>query len=220
MTGRDALELGVARSTAWLWVKHLPLDRNSERARLKRAKGKQLTDGRWAAHRVAREQRKAALVAAGAAEVGDLTDREILLLGAAIYWCEGAKTKPWRPDDARVLLTSSDLDLIALFLRFLAGVGICREDLKYRVAIHDSADPMAAMQWWADGLRLPLERFYPPSLKRHRPATTRRNIGVDYHGCLVITVPRGRELYWRIEGMMAGIASAAGSHSASGSKRR
>jgi transcriptional regulator with XRE-family HTH domain len=50
--------------------------------------------------------------------------------------------------------------------------------------------------------------------------TTRRNTGVEYNGCLVITVPRGRELYWRIEGMMSGMAIASGSHSASGSDRR
>lgn len=31
----------------------------------------------------------------------------------------------------------------------------------------------------------------------------RRNTGDDYRGCLVITVPRSRELYWRIEGMIA-----------------
>ena len=31
-----ALELGVARSTAWQWVKHLPLDLDSDRARRKR----------------------------------------------------------------------------------------------------------------------------------------------------------------------------------------
>jgi transposase len=216
-----ALELGVARSTAWLWVRHLPLDRDSERARMKRAKGKQLTEGRWAAHREVREQRKAALVAAGAAEVGELSDRELLLLGAAIYWCEGTKTKPWRPDDARVLFTNSDPDLIALFLRFLEGVGVSRRDLRYRVAIHDSADAAAATRWWADRNEIPLDRFYRPALKRHRPATTRHNTGADYHGCLVITVPRARDLYWRIEGIMSGIAVAgAGSHSVSGSDRR
>ena len=33
-----AVELGVARSTAWLWVKHLPLDPDSERARSRRGR--------------------------------------------------------------------------------------------------------------------------------------------------------------------------------------
>src|SRR6185436_2911437 len=75
-----ALELGVARSTAWLWVRHLPLDRDSERARLKRAKGKQLTEGRWAAHRVARDERRRAVAGEAAAQVGELSERELLLI--------------------------------------------------------------------------------------------------------------------------------------------
>jgi hypothetical protein len=65
---------------------------------------------------------------------------------------------------------------------------------------------VAVSAWWAARLRLPPERFQRATLKRHRPATTRRNSGSDYRGCLVVKVPRGRELYWRIEGMMAGLA--------------
>ena len=48
-----------------------------------------------------------------------------------------------------------------------------------------------------------MERFGRTTVKRHKPVTVRRNTGVDYHGCLVINVPRSRELYWRIEGMIA-----------------
>ena len=47
-------------------------------------------------------------------------------------------------------------------------------------------------------------------MKRHKPVTVRRNTGVDYHGCLVINVPRSRELYWRIEGMIAELFRMAG----------
>ena len=85
-----AVELGVARSTAWLWVKHL--------------------------------------------------------LGAAIYWCEGAKTKPYRPNDFNVSFTNSDPMLVDLFIRFLELKGHRRETLSYRVSIHESADVSAAQE--------------------------------------------------------------------------
>lgn len=45
-------------------------------------------------------------------------------------------------------------------------------------------------------------------MKRHLPRTTRHNTGADYHGCLVIRVPKSRELYWRIEGILSGIGGA------------
>jgi hypothetical protein len=55
---------------------------------------------------------------------------------------------------------------------------------------------------------IPPEALAKPTLKRHNPTTVRHNTGEDYHGCLVIQVPKGRRLYWRIEGIMAGLAKA------------
>lgn len=205
-----AVEVGVARSTAWLWIRDLPLDRDSERAREKRARGKLLTDGRWAEHRKTRDADHAAAMNAAAAEVGELTEREVALLGAAIYWCEGAKAKPWRPHDSQITFTNSDPGLIDLFLAFLRLAGVEGERVRCRVAIHESADPAAAAGWWAERCAVPLERFQPPTIKRHTAGTRRHNAGEEYHGCLVVRVSRPRLLYWRIEGLMAGIVAAAG----------
>jgi hypothetical protein len=40
---------------------------------------------------------------------------------------------------------------------------------------------------------------------RHRPTTVRRNTGDGYRGCLTVEVPRSRQMYWKIEGIMAGM---------------
>jgi hypothetical protein len=61
------------------------------------------------------------------------------------------------------------------------------------------------MVWWSDQIPLPLGRFLRPSLKRHNPTTRRHNTAEDYHGCLIVRVPRSRELYWRIHGVMKAI---------------
>ncbi len=202
-----ALDLGVARSTAWQWVRHLPLDPESDRARMKRQKGKDLTDGRWARHRVERDEARRAAMSMAASEIATPTRHDLLLVGAAIYWCEGRKSKPWRRDD-RVVFTNSDPGLIALFLRFVRLCGWSPADLQFRVAIHESADAFAAEAWWKEALGLPDAEFDRATLKRHKPLTTRHNLGDDYHGCLVVTVPRSRDLYWRIEGIMAGLVGA------------
>ncbi|MFC0507918.1 hypothetical protein [Micromonospora costi] len=140
--------------------------------------------------------------AEAARAVGPLNDRDLLLLGAAVYWREGAKSKPWRRDD-HVQFINSDPGLLAPFLSFLETCGVDRSVPTYRVSIHETADAAAATSWWAQRLALPPDRFRRPTLKRHNPVTVRRNTGADYRGCLVINVPRSRELYWRIEGMIA-----------------
>ncbi len=199
-----AIELGVAKSTAYVWVKHLPLDLDTERARRKQEQAAVMAAGRWDARREERDRRQREVHAEAGAVVGDLTDRDLLLLGAAVYWCEGAKSKPWRRAD-RLTFINSDPGLVSLFLRFLAVCGRGPESVAYRVHIHATADAGAAAEWWAAELHVPRRSFQRPTIKRHAPATRRANTGADYHGCLAVSVPRSRELYWRVEGVMAAL---------------
>ena len=82
-----------------------------------------MTDTRWEPHRQARDAERAAVNEAAAVWVDQLSEREVLLLGAATYWCEGTKAKPWRPNDCRLKFINSDPALILLFLRFCRAAG-------------------------------------------------------------------------------------------------
>jgi hypothetical protein len=205
-----ARRLGVAKSTAYLWVRHVPFDRDSEAARERRREhSRRMTDAQWGAFRQIRDAARAEAAAAAAAWVARLRPREVLLVGAAIYWCEGSKAKPWRPHDCRVRLVNSDPMLVLLFLRFVEALGVPRETLRFRVSIHESADVAAAVEWWAGLVGIPGARFQPTSRKKHRPQTRRRNVGEGYRGCLSVEVPRSRRIYWRIEGIMRGMVGEA-----------
>jgi len=196
-----AVRLNVAKSTAYTWVKHIPLDADAERARQKQEHAALMSAGRWEAHRVERDRRQADEKARAVADVGEITERDVLLSGALVYMCEGAKSKPWRRLD-RLTFINNDPRLHRLFLCFLAMQGRGPDSLHYRVHIHETADAEAAGDWWADRLGVPRELFQRPTIKRHKPATKRANTGADYHGCLVVSVPGSRELYWRVEGVM------------------
>ena len=74
--------------------------------------------------------------------------------------------------------------------------------LTFRLSIHESADAVAARQWWSEELGVPTDRFGKPNIKRHVPKSRRQNVGADYHGCLAIVVARGSQLYWQIEGLL------------------
>ncbi|MFI5833871.1 resolvase [Micromonospora sp. NPDC051300] len=202
-----AARLGVAKSTAYLWTRHLPLDPALVRRRREIAQQAR-SDAQWAARRAARDAARAEETAAAAGWVRRLSRRELLLIGAAIYWCEGGKAKPWRPNDCRIKFVNSDPMLVGLFLRFLDAVEVSPEDRRFRVSIHETADDGAAVRWWwwADRVGVPADRFQRTTIKRHRPATTRKNVGADYRGCLVVHVVGGSRLYWRIEGIMKGMS--------------
>ena len=203
--GRDYEEiaeaLGVAKGSVSLWVRDLPTP-----ARLSYAEcRKRSAEGArryWAAERPAREARRAAAREAAAAQIGNLTDRELLIAGAIAYWCEGTKNKPHRRDD-RVAFMNSDPSLIRFFLRFLDTAGTPRTDLAFRVFIHESADVESAQRFWLEITGAPPEQFLTPTLKRHNPTTVRKNVGENYHGCLRVDVHRGADLYHRIEGWVS-----------------
>ncbi|WBB47699.1 helix-turn-helix domain-containing protein [Verrucosispora sp. WMMA2044] len=206
-----ARRLGVSRSTAYLWVRHIPLKRDPEEEReRRRAHSKVMTDAQWEEHRRIRDAARAATVDAAAAWVKGLRYRDLVLVGAALYWAEGTKAKPWRPHDCRVRFVNSDPALVALFVEFVEALGERRAALRYRVAIHESADAAEAVNWWAGQIGVPAEAFQPSTMKRHRPTTVRRNTGTTYRGCLSVEVPRSRRLYWKIEGIMKGMADGIG----------
>ena len=87
--------LGVSKSSVSLWVRDMPRPPrlSYEETRKRAAEGVRRY---WAAERPAREARREAVRAAAAADIGVLSSREILIAGSVAYWCEGAKSKPYR----------------------------------------------------------------------------------------------------------------------------
>lgn|SRR5487761_818714 len=197
-----AAVLGVSKGSISLWVRDMPTPPHLtyEESRKRSAEGARRY---WAAERPVREAAREAVVTAAAAQIGPLSDREILVAGAIAYWCEGAKGRPRKGAD-RVTFVNSDPDLIRFFLRFLGSVGIEPERVTYRVQIHENADIRAAERFWLEVTGADPTQFRQTTLKRHNPKTVRTNVGEDYHGCLRLDVLRSAELYQRIAGWAAG----------------
>jgi hypothetical protein len=133
-----------------------------------------------------------------------VAESELFVAGVVAYWAEGAKAKPWRADEWFTFI-NSDPQMITLMLRWLDLVGVARDRLILRVSIHESADVEAAEAFWRQLVGVGEDQFRRSTLKRHNPRTARKNVGVDYHGCLIINVRRSTELYRQIEGWWSGI---------------
>lgn len=193
-----AAKLGVSKSSVSLWVRDMPrpLRRSSMQNRKSAAEGVRRY---WEKERSVREAKRETVRSAAAAEIGELSDREILIVGAIAYWCEGAKSKGPKYG-AHVAFINSNPDLIRFFLRFLTVAGVADDQVIFRVSIHEGAGVLAAQRYWQEVTGAHPAKFQKPTLKRHKPKTSRRNTGADYHGCLRIDVLRSADLYHRIEG--------------------
>jgi len=205
-----AAELGVSKGSVSLWVRDMPRRGrlSYEEFRKRNAEG---VARYWAAERPVREARLQQISDGAAAQIGELSEREIVIAGAIAYWCEGTKSKPYRPRKGTVVFINSDPGLIRFFLRFLKVTDVTPERLICRVHIHESADVDSAQQFWHELTGLPEDQFREPTLKRHNPKTVRKNTGEDYRGCLIISVRQSAGLYRQIEGWASAAMAGAGS---------
>ncbi|MFC7993305.1 hypothetical protein ACFUV2_28880 [Streptomyces pilosus] len=203
---RIEAELGCSRSSVSLWVRDLP---KPERRRTPEEAAAIARRGWEAKLRVRDEERRRAKEAAKQ-EVGDLSPRELFLIGVGLYWAEGNKDKPYDRRES-VTFVNSDPGMIKVYLAWLDLLGVERERLRFAVMIHENADVTGAEQYWAELVGAGRSAFNKTTLKRHNPKTVRKNVGESYRGCLVIKVLKGADLYRRIEGSWYGIVLGADS---------
>ncbi|MGW7270204.1 hypothetical protein ACWGH5_06775 [Streptomyces sp. NPDC054864] len=195
-------ELGCSKSSVSLWVRDLPHPEpkctpEEQRARM---------NAGLARLRAEQDRERQATKHAAIAEIGELSDRELFVLGVGLYWAEGQKSKPYARREV-VTFINSDPGVIRVYLAWLDLLGIAPERLNYRVMIHESADVATAEAYWADLVRVDVSTLQRTTLKKHNPKTVRKNTGDDYRGCLVIRVRQGADLYCRIEGWWTGIVT-------------
>jgi DNA-binding CsgD family transcriptional regulator len=195
-------QLGVSKSTLSLWLRDVVLTAEQRDRLLELKKQGSSRAGRTMQAR--RMARQAATRAAAAAQIPAVAESELFVAGVVAYWAEGSKAKPWRPGE-RFCFVNSDAEMITLMLRWLELIGVSRDRLILRLSIHESADVEAAEAHWRQVTGVGVDQFRKATLKRHNPKTVRKNIGEDYHGCLVVNVRRSTELNRQIAGWWAGI---------------
>ncbi|WP_438487586.1 hypothetical protein [Streptomyces sp. S186] len=194
------VELGCSKGSISLWVRDLPKPERrppSEQARIAGRK-------RWDHELAVRDEERRRTKDTAARNVGAMSDRELLFVGAALYWAEGTKDKPYARRE-NVVFVNSDPGVIQVFLSWLRLLDVEPERLHYRVMIHVTADVAAAERYWADLVGIDVSALQKTTIKKHNPKTVRKNTGEDYHGCLVVRVLQSADLYRRIEGWWYGI---------------
>jgi hypothetical protein len=197
-------QTGVSKGSLSLWLRDLPVP-----ARCIERRAQQLASiaGSGPAEQARRALiRRERRVAMAKNAVPSLQDRELFVVGLALYWAEGTKDKPWNRN-GRVVIINSDPTVLRVFLAWLDLVGVTSDRRSYRLSIHESADVAASERWWSETLQIPITSFRRATLKRHNPVATRHNVVEGYHGCLTVSVGRSRALYDAIDGWWRGVAA-------------
>ena len=151
-------QVPVAKSTLAVWLQSIGLSKKQEQ---------RLTDKKMAsALRGAARKKEQRLVLSeflkrtAKNEIGKISDRELFLIGIALYWAEGSKQKDHNVS-ARVRFSNSDINMIKLFLLWLNKIcGIKTYDVRCDLYIHKGANIDGAKSFWERQLNMLVEGIY------------------------------------------------------------
>lgn len=160
-------ELGpISKSTLSLWLKDIVLSKDAQKKLVTRTKEKSLAGIlKWSRQQTTVARESARKIKKEATQViGNLSDRELMILAAALYWAEGYK-RPRKSHGREVVwhdisLTNADPRLVRAFLECMlriCDVNISRVRVSLRIFKH--INESEAIEYWSAQLGIPKENF-------------------------------------------------------------
>lgn len=195
----------IAKSTLSLWLKSVKLTKQQ----IHQISTKKLLS----AHRggqIRRDQRlqitneiknKAKL------EIGNISYKNLWLIGTMLYWAEGAKDRIDRHSQS-LIFSNSDPLMIRIFLKWLREIlNIPEEDIKFEIYIHNTHKATIDMvkDYWANTTGYSLVKFDKIYFKHNKINTKRKNVGESYKGLLRVKVVKSTNLNRKISGWIEGV---------------
>lgn len=198
-------QIPVAKSTLSLWLQSVGLSKKQKQ----RLTEKKLAAALRGAKR--KKEIRLALVdeikSKAEKEIGNLTKRELWLIGIALYWGEGSKEKDNHPGSP-VKFSNSDPAMIRIFLKWLLEIAkVPREKIYPDIYIHESHRSRInkVIDYWVSNTVFSKSEFKYIYFKKNKTNTKRKNIGDSYYGLLRICVRASSTLNRTIAGWIQGI---------------
>jgi transposase len=153
--GEIAKELSVSKGSVSLWVRDVRLTSDQVNKLNKNGFSISAIEKRRKSRLVNEEKKRNLAIAEAGKDIAKITQNELKLIGTALYWAEGGKTKN------SVRVSNSDQYIICVMMRFFRQV--CSvEEHKFRVQIHTHShlNIENAENYWSDVTGIPVSQFY------------------------------------------------------------
>lgn len=195
-----ARKLGVAKSSASLWVRDIILSvEQLERLRQQNIKGGER--GRLLGALKQKQDRLKRIekgIVNGKQMIKKLNKRELLLTGVALYWAEGTKK------NREVAFCNSDPQLIQFMIEWLRRCfSVHVERLFCYVGINEihKNREVVVKSYWSNLTKIPLTQFNKTSFKKVINKKVYANFE-DHYGTLTVKVHQPGQLYYDIIGLI------------------
>ncbi len=195
----------VAKSTLSLWFHDVGLaEYQKQRITEKRIAGQK---NAVQSRRVQRASLQKSLWLNSGAEIGQLSKRELWLIGVALYWGEGTKEKTWRTG-TQCVFSNSDPRMIQVYLAWLrVCVEVLKDDIFFEIYVHKNklSNVENIKIFWSNTTGFPVSFFQRVYLKKNKINSKRKNTDFLYNGLLRVKIRKSSTLVRKIEGWTRGI---------------
>lgn len=198
-----AKKLGVSKGSASIWCRDVVLT-PSQIALINKNLSIKTAPGRLIGAMMNKKKRIDALSKyrlEGIKEIGEVSSRELLLIGTALYWAEGAKTI------GKFIFANSNASMILLMYKFLIHtLHIPKSEIRIGIQINSIHQYRIekVLLFWSKLLDLPTSQFDNPYYVKIKPKKVYENMD-DYHGLVRLRVIKGSSLQYRLLGLIDGI---------------
>lgn len=193
-------ELGISSGTLSYWFKDKPFTPNKQV--LERIKYGPIKNGAKSHNRRVREISR--LKKQGREELGELSKRDIWLLGIGLYIGEGSKTTEM------IKISNSDPAVICVAINWLETMcGLTSDNLAIRLHIYPDTDVRQAISYWMRVTELPKTSFRNVTIDSRDNKKRYKKGKLPYGTAHLYVVAngdasKGVKLYRRINGWVAG----------------
>lgn len=200
-----AKTLDVSKGSVSVWCRDITLSSQqikklAENKRRGGAKGRLKAAEKKKKQRIEQERR---LKKEGMQEVGELSKRDLFILGVGIYWSEGYTY----PGGHQVAFTNSDSRMVLLMLRWFEKICCIPKDrisLAVRVNQIHKDRVKEIEKYWSNLTGIPLSQFNKTVLIQSEAKKTYPNRS-NYYGTLRMTVRKSTKLRRKLKGWIAGL---------------
>lgn len=204
--------LGVSRSSSSLWCRDIVLSKEQlqvlvERDRLGGARGRVVAAELAKKHK---NERVTFNKSIGFKRIGKISNRELFLIGIALYWAEGSKGLM----SERFVFVNSDPRMILIMIKWLHEcVHVDRDDIVCRVGINEAHRErlLEVEQYWSELTGLPMSQFRKASLKKVVNTKIYKNFN-EHYGTLDLLVKKCTKLFYEILGSIEGLSETRFTH--------
>ncbi len=145
----------------------------------------------------------------GKKEIKDLSDEDLCIIGAALYWAEGYKrlqVRNGREITGHIIgFTNSDPEMVATFILFLNRIiNIPKEKIFIEMRLFKHNDPEEAIEYWMKVTHLSRLQFKKPSYPVSSASKGKRPKNRLPYGTVRVIVS-STKLFHRVLGLIDGL---------------